>query len=48
MLTFLLIVTVLLVTFGAASGGVSGGALIVHRPYNNRYSDATAARDDWR
>jgi hypothetical protein len=47
MFTFLLILTIILLTLASATRG-SGSSLIAHRPYNNRYSDATAARDDWR
>jgi hypothetical protein len=48
MLTFLLILTVIVVALSAANGHVPPSALMARRPYNNRYSDATAARDDWR
>jgi hypothetical protein len=45
MLIFTLILAVILLTLGDAIRSHRGG-LIARRPYNNRYSDATAARDD--
>jgi hypothetical protein len=30
----------------ALRGGRGDGGIITHRPYNNRYNDASGARDD--
>lgn len=47
MLTALLITAYLVVGLAYAMGaGRGGGDLITRTPYNNRYSDATAARED--
>jgi hypothetical protein len=46
MLTSLIVAGALL---GGAASALRGGrndGLITHRPYNNRYSDATGARDE--
>jgi hypothetical protein len=46
MLTAILITLIIVAALGyALRVGRSGGA-IVHRPYNNRYNDASAARDE--
>jgi hypothetical protein len=45
MLTSTLILAVILLALGDGVRSHRGG-LIARRPYNNRYSDATAARDD--
>jgi hypothetical protein len=45
MLTSTLILAVILLSLGDAVRSHRRG-LIAGRPYNNRYSDATAARDD--
>jgi hypothetical protein len=43
-ITVTLLVAALL---GSALRSGRTGELIVHRPYNNRYSDASGARDDY-
>jgi hypothetical protein len=45
MLTAILITLLVLAALGYTLAAPSGGA-IVHRPYNNRYSDAAGARED--
>lgn len=41
-----LILTIILLAFAGATGAERRYSLISRRPYNNRYSDATGARDD--
>jgi hypothetical protein len=42
-----IIVTLIIVSaLGYGLRGGRGGGLIARRPYNNRYSDASAARED--
>jgi hypothetical protein len=45
MLTAIIVTLIITATLGYALGA-SGSGLISRRPYNNRYNDATAARDD--
>jgi hypothetical protein len=40
------IITAVLVMCGLAGAGRTGNS-IPRRPYNNRYNDATGAREDW-
>jgi hypothetical protein len=42
----MLILLIMVLAFASAAGSARRNALIAHRPYNNRYSDATGARDD--
>jgi hypothetical protein len=46
MLTSTLILVVILLTIGGTLPSQRRGGAGARRPYNNRYSDATAARDD--
>jgi hypothetical protein len=46
MLTALLLTAYLVVGLAYAMGTRRGGDIITERPYNNRYSDATGARQD--
>jgi hypothetical protein len=46
MLTSGLIFAIILLTVGATLRSQLRGGPLARRPYNNRYSDATAARDD--
>jgi hypothetical protein len=41
-----LILTIILLAFAGATGAERRYSLISRRPYNNRYNDATGARDD--
>jgi len=41
-----IIATTILFALGRSSRSSHDGELIVHRPYNNRYSDAAGARED--
>jgi hypothetical protein len=43
------IIIALLLTWGLANAMRAGWAdeTILRRPYNNRYNDATGAREDW-
>jgi hypothetical protein len=41
-----IIATTILFALGRSSRSSQDGELIVHRPYNNRYSDAAGARED--
>ena len=41
-----IIATAILVMLGRSSRSGRDRELIVHRPYNNRYSDAAGARED--
>jgi hypothetical protein len=45
MLTSIIVTAVIVGTLGYALRQGRDGDLIVHRPYNNRHNDATAARD---
>jgi hypothetical protein len=45
MITSIIVTAVIAGALGYALRQGRHGDLIVHRPYNNRYSDATAARD---
>jgi hypothetical protein len=45
MLTAILITLIIAAALGYALRSGRGGA-IVHRPYNNRYNDASGARDE--
>jgi hypothetical protein len=42
----MIILFVMLLAFAGATGAERRFSLISRRPYNNRYSDATGARDD--
>jgi hypothetical protein len=46
MLTAVIVTFILVGSLGCALRSGRGGALIARRPYNNRYNDATAARED--
>ncbi len=46
MLTAIIVTIVLVATLAYALRSGRTGGLIVRRPYNNRHSDAAAARDD--
>ncbi len=46
MLSQLLIFTTFVLAFAGATGAERRHSLISRRPYNNRYNDATGARDD--
>ena len=46
MLTAISITIFLVVGLGYAMGTGRGGELISRTPYNNRYNDASAARED--
>jgi hypothetical protein len=41
-----IIATTIIAILGRTSRSSRDGQLIVHRPYNNRYSDAAGARED--
>lgn len=41
-----IVATTILATLGRTRRSRRDGQLIVHRPYNNRYSDAAGARED--
>jgi hypothetical protein len=43
--TVVTVIVVLALALGLRSSSRAGGPL-AHRPYNNRYSDATGARED--
>jgi hypothetical protein len=45
MITSIIVTAVIVVALGYALRSGRHGDMIVHRPYNNRYSDASAARD---
>jgi hypothetical protein len=45
MLTSIIVTAVIVGTLGYAMRQDRHGDLIVHRPYNNRHNDASAARD---
>jgi hypothetical protein len=46
MFTQVLILMIIVLSCIGAPGAERGYSLIARRPYNNRYSDATGARDD--
>jgi hypothetical protein len=46
MLTVIIIALVVLAVFGSALRAGQNGGLIARRPYNNRYNDASGARDE--
>jgi hypothetical protein len=46
MFTQLLILLIMALAFIGATGAERRYSLITRRPYNNRYNDATGARDD--
>jgi hypothetical protein len=46
MSTQVLIFLIFLMAFAGATGAERRYSLISRRPYNNRYNDATGARDD--
>jgi hypothetical protein len=46
MLTAILITVLIISALTYASSSGQRGGLILRRPYNNPYSDATAARED--
>lgn len=46
MLTSIVVTLLIVSALGYALGAERAGGLIVHRPYNNRYSDAAGARED--
>jgi hypothetical protein len=45
MITSITITAVIVGALGYALRSGQNGGLIIHRPYNNRYTDAPAARD---
>jgi len=46
MLTALIITLLVVAALGYGLGAKRGGAMIFRHPYNNRYNDASAARED--
>jgi hypothetical protein len=40
------IIVTLIIAAGLGAGSRAGGQLIARRPYNNRYNDASGARED--
>jgi len=46
MLTAILITLLIVAALGYALGSGRPGVSILHRPYNNRYNDASGARQD--
>jgi hypothetical protein len=46
MLTAITVTLIITAALGSALGLGRDGGLIVRRPYNNRYNDASGARDD--
>ncbi len=46
MITSIIVTTVIAGALGYALRQGRHGDLIAHRPYNNRYNDASGARDD--
>lgn len=46
MLSGIIITFAIVALLGYAMRSGRSGALIAHRPYNNRYSDAAGARED--
>jgi len=47
MLTAIIITLVIVALLGYALRSGRSGTLIARRPYNNRYSDAAGAREDY-
>jgi hypothetical protein len=47
LLASIFIAALLTYALGGAMGAGRTGNSIARRPYNNRYNDATAARQDW-
>ena len=45
MLTAIIITIIIAGALGYAQRGGRDGAIIIRRPYNNRYNDASGARD---
>ncbi len=46
MITAIIVTIIITAALGCALRAGRGGELISHRPYNNRYSDASGARED--
>jgi hypothetical protein len=46
MLTAIIITLVIVVALGYALRSGRDGQALLHRPYNNRYNDASGARED--
>ena len=46
MLTSILLTLLIVVALASALRAGRGEATILHRPYNNRYNDASGARED--
>jgi hypothetical protein len=46
MLTAIIVTLIILAALATAIRSGAGDGLIVRRPYNNRYNDATGARED--
>jgi uncharacterized membrane protein len=46
MLTAILITLLIVATLGYALRSGRGGSALLRRPYNNRYNDASGARED--
>jgi hypothetical protein len=47
MLTALAVTLIITIALGSALRVGRNGGLISRQPYNNRYNDASGARDDW-
>lgn len=47
MLTAILLTLLIVAALASALRADRGADLILHRPYNNRYSDAAGAREDY-
>ncbi len=47
MLTALAVTLIITIALGSGLRVGRNGGLISRRPYNNRYNDASGARDDW-
>ena len=47
MLTSIFVTLLIALSLALALRGPKDEQLITRRPYNNRYSDATAARESW-
>jgi len=46
MFSAIIVTLVIVALLGYALGSEHGGTLILRRPYNNRYNDASGARED--
>jgi hypothetical protein len=46
MLSAVIVTSIIIGALGSALRTESGGELILRRPYNNRYNDASGARED--